>query len=296
MVVIADQNQAGKRGKFLYRDTLLEVSYLAKDQLQSPEQVLSDYHLAPSLRTTKVTFDPLGYLAPLIAAVSRDYAKRSWVRARCANARNKVLRNLQSIDQNMALHDQVMACLFAAGITTHILLVAGLRNPTVRMRYVAVRELLAEYGHLEFHEGFLELLGAAQITQTRVSRHLAALADIFDAAAMVIKTPFPFASDISHSARPIAIDGSFDLIRRGCHREAMFWIAVTHSRCQKVLTCDAPEELTHSIRNSYQGLAGDLGVLTFADIQRRRIEIERILPNVCELAEKIIAVNDKIEG
>jgi hypothetical protein len=38
MVVLADQNEAGRRGKFIYQDTLLEVSYLRSDQLQSPDQ------------------------------------------------------------------------------------------------------------------------------------------------------------------------------------------------------------------------------------------------------------------
>lgn len=158
-VVLADQNQAGGRGKFIYRDTLIDVSYLGKHQLQSAQQILSDYHLAPSFRMTKVVFDPLGHLAPLLAAVSRDYSKPQWIRQRCTHARNKVLSYVQSIKQESAVHDQVIACLFAAGITTHVLLVAGLRNPTVRTRYVTVRELLADCGELEFHEMLLELLG-----------------------------------------------------------------------------------------------------------------------------------------
>jgi hypothetical protein len=54
---------------------------------------------------------------------------------------------------------------FRRGITTHVLLVAGLRNPTVRNRYVAVRELLADYNAVELHEWLLELLGAARISR-----------------------------------------------------------------------------------------------------------------------------------
>jgi hypothetical protein len=124
MVVLADHNQT--RHKFIYHDTLLEVSYLRKDQLQSPEQILSDYHLAPSFRTTKVMSDPFGHLAPLLAVVARDYAKRHWVTQRCAHAKDKILAYLHSINEQAALHDQVIACLFAAGIMTHVLLVAGL--------------------------------------------------------------------------------------------------------------------------------------------------------------------------
>jgi hypothetical protein len=295
MVVLADQNQASIRGKFIYRDTLLEVSYLRNDQLQSPDQVLSDYHLAASFRTTKIMFDPLGHLTPLLEAVSRDYAKRQWVRQRCTNARDKILGYLRSINAEAALHDQVIACLFAAGITTHVLLVAGLRNPTVRARYVAVRELLADYGQVEFHETLLELLGSTRISRGRVSQHLDTLTEIFDAAKRAVKTPFPFISDVSDSARAIAIDASLELIGRGYHREAMFWVGVTHSRCQKVLSGDAPSHLTQSFKDSYQELVDDLGVPTFAEVRRRCAEIERILPRVCDLAESIIAANYKIE-
>jgi|SRR5215472_8452957 len=97
MVVLADQNQTRRRHKFLYRETLLEVSYLGRDQLQSPEQVLTDYHLAPSFRTTKILLDPSGHLTALLTMVRRDYAKRQWVCKRGTNARNKALQYLGSI-------------------------------------------------------------------------------------------------------------------------------------------------------------------------------------------------------
>ena len=192
-----------------------------------------------------------------------DYAKRRWVKTRCANARNKVLEYLHSINEEWPFYDQVIACLFAAGITTHVLLVAGLRNPTVRARYMAVRELLADYGRLEFQDEPLQLLGCARIHRRRVVQHLATLTHIFDVARGAIKTPFPFASDISDGGRSEAIDGSLEMIERGYHREAMFWIAVTHCRCQKVLFCDASQELQQSFRNSYRELVSDLGIPSF---------------------------------
>ena len=34
----------------------------------------------------------------------------------------------------------------------------------------------------------------------------------------VVRTPYRFAADISDSARPVAIDGSRELIERGYHR------------------------------------------------------------------------------
>jgi hypothetical protein len=295
MVVLTDPNQASRRGKFRYRQVLLEASYLRDDQLRSSDLVLSDYHLAPSFRTTDILLDPSGDLAALRAIVCRDYAKRRWVRLRCANARDKALGHLRSIDEGAPFHDLVMACLFGAGVTTHVLLVAVLRNPTVRLRYVAVRELLADYDHLEFHETLLELLGAAWISREQVGRHLATLTDVFDAARKAIKTPFPFASDLSDVARPIAIDGCLELIERGFHREAMFWIAVTHSRCRKVLSTDASPELPEGFGNSYRDLVSDLGIASFAEVRRRCAEVERFLPRVWEAAERLMAANRQIE-
>src|SRR5262249_10053074 len=156
-----------------------------------------------------------------------DYARRSWVRRRCAHARDRVVAHIRSINERSAVHEYVTACLFAAGITTHILLTAGLKNPTVRSRYTAVRALLENYARAEFQESLLALLGSARMTSQQVAQHLASLANVYDAAKRVIRTPFSFASDLSDLSRPIAIDASVDLIERGFHREAMFWIGVT---------------------------------------------------------------------
>ncbi len=161
---------------------------------------------------------------------------------------------------------------------------------------MAVRELLADYDYVELHETILELLGSARMSRERVGQHLATLTDIFDAAAKALKTPFPFASDLSDIARPIAIDGSLELIERGYHREAMSWVAVTHSRCQKVLSSDALGELPQSFSDSYRDLVGDLGIASSADVRRRGAEVERFLPRVWEAAERIRAANQQIEG
>jgi hypothetical protein len=113
IVVLAGQKQPGSQRKFMYHDILFEVSYLRQDQLQSPEQALSDYHLSPSLRTTKIIFDPFGHLSPLRAVVSREYARRRWVRRRCAGAKDKILAYLRLVSEDAALHDQVIACPFS---------------------------------------------------------------------------------------------------------------------------------------------------------------------------------------
>ena len=295
MVVVEETGENGARRKFVYRDVLLEVSYLGRERFGSSAQVLSDYHLAPSLRTAKIIVDPFGFLAPLLKAIYRDYAKRKWVRERCENARQKMIRSLRSIPSGAAFPDLVIACLFSAGIATHVLLAAGLRNPTVRARYQAVRDLLAEYGMAEFHEVLLEGLGTARISVDQAREHVATLACVFDEAKAALRTPVAFAPDLSDAARAIAIDGSLELIARGYHREAMFWVGVMHSRCQKVLELDAPSRLTPSVTESYRRLTRDLGLAPSDALRRRCAEIERMVPRVCNVANAILAANREVE-
>jgi hypothetical protein len=294
-VVLEDPNPPEKLGKFIYRDVLLEVSYVARDQLASPEAILGDYHMAGCFRTPGVIEDPSGQLTKLQAAVAKDYAKRRWVLQRCQDAKGRILRNLQGLNESNPFHDQVTSWLFATGVTTHVLLVAGLKNPTVRRRYIAARELLANYDRLDFYEALLELLGCAQMSRARAEQHLTALAEVFDAAKTVVKTPFAFAADLSDIARPVAIDGSRELIEGGYHREAIFWMVATYARCQKVLYHDAPSEQRDAFSPGFRQLTADLGITSFADLQQRGEQVRSFLPRVWELAEAIVAANPRIE-
>ncbi len=294
-LVLTNPSQGDKRGKFIYKGVLLEVTYLSIDQVRTPDQVLAHYHLAGGLRGNSIILDPSGQLTQLQVEVAYGFARRPWVRRRCEHARDNVLTGIRRLDETAPFYDQAIGWLFPTGVTTHVLLVAGLKNPTVRQRYMAVRELLADYGHLDFHETLLKLLGCAQLGRGRVEHHLAALADVFDAATSMIRTPFPFASDISDIARPVAIDGSRDLIERGYHREAVFWIAVTYSRCQKVLHQDAPDELQDRFDTGHRQLLGDLGIASFTDLRERGDLVVTVLPRVWEMAEAIIAANPEIE-
>ena len=298
VIIVLDSPAAPpKLGKIRYRDALLDVSYLPRQEVQSPEQVLGQSHLAGSLRTANIIADPSGQLTALQAAVARDYAQRRWVVQRCAHAQDKILRNLQGLDASEAapFHDQVLPWLFATGVTTHVLLVAGLQNPTVRRRYVAARELLAAYGHLDLYPTLLELLGCAHLRREQVEQHLAALTTVFDVAGAVIQTPVFFASDLSAAARPIAIDGSRELIARGAHREAIFWIVATYSRSQVVLHHDAPVAVQEQFTPGYRRLLGDLGITSFADLQGRGAAVKALLPRIWAVAEAIMAANPAIE-
>jgi hypothetical protein len=294
VIVVRESSRADRKtGKFIYGNVILDLSYVSRSQLR-PELILGDYHLAAGIQSACILLDSSGELAALQMSVRAQYSKREWVLTRCANARDKVLRYLRSLTERVNPYDRVIAWLFAEGITTHILLTAGLRNPTVRRRYVAVKNLLADYGRLSFHEELLEAIGCRRISQARAARHLAALARVFDAACKTTEMKVPSAQDLNGAARVIAIDGSRDLIEHGCHREAMFWIAVTYVRCWQVL-CRRPMPGTPArFSEGYAELLADLGLESPADLRWRCSALENFVPRVWSVVEALIAGNAEV--
>ncbi len=293
LIIVKSEEAPVKPGKFIYGDTLLEVTPLSLKQIATPEQVLASYHLAGGFRQDTIIADPTGHLQFLLNEVAPRFAERTWVLRRCEEARERVVSGMRSIKRDAPLHERVMSLLFPAGVTTHMLLVAALRNPTIRLRYLAAREVLEEYGQPELYVQLLKLLGCLSWTAGQAEAHLQALTNTFDAAAAVSRTPFFFSSDITAAARPIAIDGSRQLIRSGCHREAVFWMAATFARCHYIFAADAPH-LGEQQLPAFQAILQDLGLASSCDLHARAEAVLDYVPQVWEAALSIIDANPHI--
>ncbi|MFA6100495.1 MAG: hypothetical protein WC750_06545 [Patescibacteria group bacterium] len=280
-----------KPGKLLHHDALLEISLFPWSWFESVDQILSSYHLAAGLQQDTIIEDPSGALHQRQLQVARSFHEEAWVRRRCEDALNQIKQFLLGIDQSESWADKILAWLFATGVTTHVLLVAALKNPTVRLRYLAVREVLTQYGQENVFDTLLDLLGCAEFEPERVQHHLKTLAHNFDAATKIAKTHFPFSSDITSSARPIAIDGIQKLIASGNHREAIFWITVTFARCDKILASDAPLSIHQEYVPAFEEILSDLGIRSPSDLLDRAERIRRFLPILWKTAEVIIAAN-----
>lgn len=291
VMVVRDGPAPGvKPGKIVEDDVVLDVTELPWAEIRSAEQVLGQYHLAGSFRYPSVIADPGGRLVPLQREVAAGFSERRWVRRRCADAVERIERNLRGVAAAETFPDKVTSWLFGAGVTTHVLLVAGLRNPTVRKRYVAVRDLLVEHHRAEEYETLLHLQGSAGLTRIRVQGHLDTLGEVFDSAAAAIRTPVFYGSDISPEARAIAIDGSRELIERGDHRESVFWIVATYARCLAILSRDAPPEVYRRFEPGFRALLADLGVASAGDLDGRAIEVRAAIPWLLGVAEAIMDV------
>ncbi|MDP6452344.1 MAG: hypothetical protein QF898_03455 [SAR202 cluster bacterium] len=294
-VVLERPQPENKPTKFLYHNVLIEVNFPPWDQINSPQQVLGEYRRAGAFRPSNILSDPSGDLAPLFSAVSRDFAKHYWVRERCEGAMRNTRGYLQRVNEFPLHHDQVTCWLFGTAGLCHVVLTAGLQNPTVRRRYMEARMLLAEHGHLDLYEDLMELQGSAEIGKERVEHHLDAVTEVFDFAKDIIITPYRFASDISEVGRPISIGGSREFVDQGNHREAVYWIVATYSRCMAILHNDASLVEREKFAEGFHTLLADLGISSFADLQQRSQRVREFLPQVWSVAEAIMDANPAIE-
>lgn len=238
--VILEGKLPPKRGKFEYRGVLLEVSYLAAEELFSRDQVQTNYHLANLLRYQQVITDPTGRLGQIAAEAAKNFAKPEWIRKRRDHALSRVEEGLRGLDYGASLPDRTIGWLFPTGIMTHAILVSALRNPTVRLRYLRSGEVLREYDMPEVQEQLLHLAGFGNLTAEEAEEVLCRTERVFDLASELRQTEFAFASDISAVSKDAAIDTIRRLNGQGFYQETAFWTYVTFARSMKILLADAP--------------------------------------------------------
>ncbi|MFG2052432.1 hypothetical protein ACGFI9_00250 [Micromonospora sp. NPDC048930] len=286
-VLLVRDGPGAKLGKFRHRGVLLEVSTVSWDELGGPRDVLGSWVFAPFFRTDTVIVDPAGRLAAIRERVSAGYADPVWVRRRCAGVRRRIEAGLRRLDDAAPLHEQVLAWVFPTSVLALLPVVAGLRDPTVRRRYVRAREVLAGHGFADRYPELLATLDGGGVGPGRVREHLAGLAVTFDEAARVVGTGFPFRADVSVAGRPVVVDGGAELIGAGAHREAMFWIVVTYARCHAILATGAPAR-ERVLRPAFEAAVADLGVLSAEDRRRRADGLLGSLPGWQRVADAIV--------
>jgi hypothetical protein len=280
--------------KVLYRDIVLDVSYATAAELRSPELVLSSYYTAVHFAQPGIILDPTGQLTEVQRTVEREYAARSWVRTRCSHARELFEQSLEWPPSDAPMHEQVFAWLFSLLLSTHVVLVADLRNPTARRCMVESGGVLQRYGHGELHERMLGILGSATMAKDEVEGLLGACANAFDAASSCSRTPFAFDSNLKAFTRPIAINGAREMVVAGFQREAMVWIATIHTWCQTALLLDVPVEDRARLLPLYEEMLDALGVSSPADLAERNRQLRELLPELWRATEEIIAANPSI--
>jgi hypothetical protein len=286
VTVVVDGSAPAKLGKLDVAGVRVEVTYLPWSELADPGRVARVPHLAPSFARDTVLLDPDGRLRRLQAQVGPLFARPDVVEDRCAHVLGRMAAEPAP---TIGWPEAVTCWLFPTSLGTHVVLVAALRNPTVRLRYLRAREVLAERGLDDYYRQLLAQLGCLEATPSLVRTQLAALTETFDAAAARGPTSFFFATDITAAARPVAVEGTARLIAQGDHREAVFWLLATFSRCLQILDAtDAPDRARHHDAFA-AAVAALVGLRTPEDLRRRRAELQDDLPRLRALARTILA-------
>jgi hypothetical protein len=86
LIVTAAAEAPLKLGKFVYLQTLVEVTSLPWRRLASVEEVLRSYHLAGSFRMDTIIADPTGQLRRLHTQVSHHFGCLTISPSRCGSA------------------------------------------------------------------------------------------------------------------------------------------------------------------------------------------------------------------
>jgi hypothetical protein len=293
-VVLDTPTVPGEPQKLRYRGVVLDVSYAPCEDVRSAEAVLGNYYTAGHFARQGIIADPHGHLHAIQPRVAREFTRRKWVRARAEHAREFPPAILGGVTPGAPPHDRVYTWLLAVCLLTHPVLVADLRNPTIRKCLVTFEDVVARYDHRPLHGRVLGILGSDRMQRGEVEALLASCTEAFDTAQAVITTPFFGASNISEYGRPMAIDGTREMIAEGYHREAVFWIAAIHTWCQKALWNDAPESIRSSFRPGYEHLLGVRGIRGVDDLDERVEQTCRLLPDVWSVTEEIIVRNPAI--
>jgi hypothetical protein len=286
--LVLEGAQTGEPHDTFYKGLILEYGCLGVERYRSPATVLSDPELASNLAVNSILSDPRGMLAPLHSAVAREYAQRKWVQARCASAKNRAQRGLDGLNHTASPDDARLSLWldFTIGLTGMIA-IADLKPPTHRRCLILMKELLEKYGRADLQEAMLKLLGFAHLHSTQVKVYLQNLAEAFDRAVQVTRTPVPGSFKLHAHVRPYFIDGAQEMIDEGYPREAMLWIWVGLAISNGAIQADAPEdEKPHFVAKLNQ-LYSEMGWRTVEDVASH-------LPAARALADEVFRVTDDI--
>jgi hypothetical protein len=287
-VVVDGGDDEQPPSEYLYCGLMIEVGQYAPARYHSAAQVLGDPALAPHLAAGRVLADPHGLLRAIQPEVARAYGQPEWVVARCSAAKRQALALLAELDGAESFDAYLPALVFlVVEPLCSLPALATLRPPTHRRALALAGEILTRVGRPELHEGLLDLLGFAQLTRDEVESWLAPVAEAYDRAVTVKRSPSPYAFKLHAHLRPYFIAGAQELIDEGKHREAMWWLLFGYTISNSTLQQDAEAD-EWSYHQAQLGRM--LGVLAMEPESARRIRALRAR----QLADQLFVLVDEL--
>lgn len=291
LALYSDRSAVSRPGKVVRDGIVFEVSTANWAEIADVARASSSYWLAPTLSRGVVLSDAKDWLVPTVVEARRSYRRPSAVRRRCDDVVERARGHLMQASDSVLDFPALQSWFFATAVQCHLALVAALRNPTGRLRYLRVRELWQEESaDQKAYEALLDVLGCTSWTVEQTRRHFTRMTEAFDYTSSRAGTiDGRYASDVTGTARTATVEGTRHLLDNECHREAVFWIGVTLLRCQALTALrDADAAKTQVISRHVRDFFADLGVTDLPTLSERirysRASLEQVRRFSLEIA------------
>lgn len=276
-----------------YRGLAVEPCYVPRQRFASAEAVLGDYALAPNLVHGQVLLDPECLLERLRASVAPEYPRRQWIRRRCRQKRDEGV-------QFAGWGEASDSFLFAAAVAfqavhqlAQMVLIADLRNPTVKKALLAAREVLSAYGLERGHQELLALAGAADLGRDALLAAAGRCRRALDLACRWKRTPFGPDNHVNEHARATLEVDVPACVAAGTGRELAAWVGFLHSISMMALRNDAPAEVEAGAWYGYLDDMATLGVATMEEARARVAACRRAFDRFTAVCDGIVDRNPR---
>lgn len=290
-LIIDGPTSENKPGKIEVGGLLLDVSMWTADELRDLDGVMGHYHLAHTLAHGLVIDDPIGAIGRAQAQTRGEFARPDRIRQRLDGVHAIATERLNGHFASLSLPWAMLQWQFGVGLIPHLMLVAAGKNPTVRRRYAACREVMVAAGESAAYDRLLVLAGYDLVDERQVRCFLDVLERAFDTISpLALESTWQLASDVQPQSRSLAIGGVEQMIDAGDSRESMFWLLATWCRLIDVLDeIGSPVEGEAGIRADFLEAIAGVGVRDRASIAKQAAAAMAELPEYRAIADRIAA-------
>lgn len=209
-------------GRFVVHDgCALQAILLSREIFDSEERLLGMLGLGSNLRCGHVLVDPTGLIAAAQATVVERWHGPSWVRHRLGRAIDFAEGALRQVEHQQAALGRLIALTELITQLAGVVAISRAVTPTHRRALVLARQLLADEGRPDLHDGLLAAIGAGEADEAAVG---SAIDDGVEALQIELRYP-PMRPDLSEEFRArlpsLFVAGVREVVQDGYPREAM---------------------------------------------------------------------------
>jgi hypothetical protein len=274
-----------------YGGIAVEAFYVPHEWLLSTDALLADFRLAPNVVHGKVLFDPDRIMDGLRAVMAPELARRHWVRLRCRSVRDHALPVISAFERSDSLiYLNAVTCLAVRAMAQMVLL-ADLKNPTVKKALVKARDVFSAYDMAEEQRRLLHLFGAAELDDDSIlvaSRHCH---QTLDEACHWLRTPFIGDNCVTVYSRPSLDVDVPACVAEGTGREIFSWVVTLYAHAMIALENDAPAAVAAAAKQVYLGDMASIQAATPAQARAQMLACRPGLERMVDLCDDIIARN-----